>query len=153
MIFCLDKCHVPEFSEGQQYKSKDKSCFGRSCTCTQVSRRHGYKGNVASMLTGFPLDVCTLPGFCATLAIILSARGLAKTLLDRALDCFTFLNQMAETNVLLKLIPDSQDCWVDVQNGCLGKEDLKRVLNHIGVDFARPGLSKIDWFSKAHCSF
>ena len=46
-----------------------------------------------------------------------------------------------------------QDCWVDVQNGCLRKEDLKRVLDSIGIDFVRPGLSKVDCFSKAHCSF
>lgn len=105
------------------------------------------------MRTGFPLDVCTLPGFCACLGIILSARGLAKLLLDRALHCFTCLNEMAEYNAVFKLLPNSQDCWVDVQNGCLRKEDLKRVLDSIGIDFVRPGLSKVDCFSKAHCSF
>ena len=122
-----------------------KKTFGRPLTVwisksSQVSRRQGYKGNVASMRTSFPLDVCTLPGFCATLADMLSARGLGKTLLDGILHCFTHLNKLAGVSTTLKLLPN--DCWITVEDGCMSKDDVKKALDCLQIDFQRSGVFK-----------
>lgn len=108
-----------------------------SKSVTQVSRRHGYKGSVEGMRTGFPVDVCTLPGLCATLAIMLSGKGLTKPLLETSFNALSSLNSLAKPNGVFKLLPDNDGAWIEVTDGLVSKDELKKLVSCLDMDYTR----------------
>ena len=102
-----------------------------------MSRRSAYKGKVNGLRCGFPIDVCTLPGFCGCVAIMLSAKGLSRALLDSVWKCFDGLNQCVSFTGTFKLLAHEDACWIEITEGMMKKDSLKRVLEYLEISFSR----------------
>ena len=103
----------------------------------KVVRRSSYKGNVSSCSKSFPLDCATLPGLVGCVCVILSGRGLSRELLQAAHRILQGLSEAAKIMGTFKLLPNDDQCWIDLADSKVSKRDVKKLLGCIGVGWSR----------------
>lgn len=103
----------------------------------KVNRRQSYKGKITGLRSGLPLDACTLPAICCIITVMLSGKGIARTLIHSAQELLNQLNSACKVNGVIKLLKDESDCWIDVEDGTMSKLQLRTVVDNMGIAFSR----------------
>lgn len=68
---------------------------------------------------------------------MLSAKGLSRALLESAWKCFDGLNQCVSFTGTFKLLAHEDVCWIEIREGMMQKDSLKRVLEYLEISFSR----------------
>lgn len=101
-------------------------------------RRSSYKGS-SKCSRNFPLDCTSLAGLAGCLCVILGGRGLGRELLQTAKHILTGLSSVAKVNGTFKLLPNEEECWLDVVDSMVARDDVKRLLNFLSIGYSRHG--------------
>lgn len=85
----------------------------------------------------FPVDVTSLPALTSILSILLAAKGLGRPLLESAYHVLSSLSMAGNISETFRLLPNDEKCWIDIVDGKFSREELKDLLDRIGVGFQR----------------
>ena len=105
------------------------------CSCAQVARRPGYKGNVSG-ITALPVDACTVPGALIMMATVLPTASLAADALQECVTVLETLESHMQVNTTLQLLP-ADVFAVQVRGNTMSLSSVKAVIHELGLTWAR----------------
>lgn len=79
----------------------------------------------------------TLPALAGCIGVILGAKGLSRELIETAHKVFKGISENGLVTACFRLHPDQETCWLDLNDGKVPKQQVKRLLDSIGLGFSR----------------